>query len=137
VVHGGRAREPQSSGEPLVHTMRDVLGLARSTDEAIDMLRRRDPMVSHIVMLADASGRVAVVERAPGEPLNVRRGEGKMGLTNHFEGPWSDDPANAQVKRETSTLARKARLDELLARLHPGATVDDAIAILRDKRGVG
>src|SRR5204863_7032552 len=30
-----------------------------------------------------------------------------------------------------------ARLDELLARLHPGATVDDAIAILRDKRGVG
>ena len=35
VVHGGRARESKSSGEPLVHTMRDVLGEARSTDDAI------------------------------------------------------------------------------------------------------
>jgi hypothetical protein len=137
VVHGGRAREPRSSGEPLVHTMRDVLGQARSTDEAVEMMRQRDPMVSHIVMVADASGSVAVVERAPGEAPYVRRGTGKVDLTNHFEGPWKDDPANLQVKRETSTLARRARLDELLSRLHPGATVEDAIAVLRDKRGVG
>jgi hypothetical protein len=137
VVHGGRAREPRSAGEPLVHTMRDVLGQARSTDEAVEMMRQRDPMVSHIVMLADASGSVAVVERAPGEAPYVRRGTGKVDLTNHFEGPWKDDPANLQVKRETSTLARRARLDELLSRLHRGATVEDAIAVLRDKRGVG
>jgi hypothetical protein len=137
VVHGGRAKESRSDGEPLVHTMRDVLGLASSTDEAIELLRRREPMVSHLVMLADAGGRVAIVERAPGEPPFVRPGAGKVGLTNHFEGPWADDPANLQVKRETSTLARRARLDELLARLRPGATVDDAVAVLRDRRGVG
>jgi isopenicillin-N N-acyltransferase-like protein len=88
-------------------------------------------------MLADARGSLAIVERAPGEAQSVRRGSGKLGVTNHFEGPWTDDPANMQVKRETSTLARRARLDELLARLRPGATVDDALAILRDRRGVG
>jgi isopenicillin-N N-acyltransferase-like protein len=137
VVHGGRAREPRSSGEPLVHTMRDVLGQARSVEEAIALFRRREPMVSHIVMVADASGDVAVIERAPGEPPFVRRSPGKIALTNHFEGPWTNDPANAQVKRETSTLARRSRLDELLSRLRRGATVDDAVAILRDKRGVG
>jgi hypothetical protein len=137
VVHGGRAREPRTSGEPLVHTMRDVLGQASTTDDAIEMLRRHEPMVSHIVMIADARGNVAVVERAPGETPSVRRGSGKTGLTNHFEGPWSDDPANVQVKRETSTLARRARLDELLSRLHPAAGVADAVAILRDRRGVG
>jgi isopenicillin-N N-acyltransferase like protein len=137
VVHGGRAREPRSSGEPLVHTMRDVLGQARSTEDAIGMFRQRDPMVSHIVVLADGSGQVAVVERAPGEVPFVRRGTGKLGVTNHFEGPWSEDPANRQVKRETSTLARRARLDELLARLGPGATVEKAIGILRDKKGLG
>lgn len=60
-----------------------------------------------------------------------------MALTNHFEGPLMEDPANVQVKRETSTLARRARLDELLSKLPPRATVPDAIAILRDKRGVG
>jgi len=137
IVHGGRARDPRSSGEPLVHTMRDVLGEARSTRHAVDMLRVREPMVSHIVMLADGSGDVAVVERAPGEPPFVRWGTTKTALTNHFEGPWADDPANAQVKRETSTLARRARLDELVARLPPAATVKDVIGILRDKRGTG
>jgi isopenicillin-N N-acyltransferase like protein len=137
VVHGGRAREPQSAGEPLVHTMRDVLGQARSTEDAIEMFRRRVPMVSHIVMLADAAGSLAVVERAPGEVPSIRRGSSKVALTNHFEGPWTEDPANMQVKRETSTLARRARLDELLSKLPARATIRDAIAILRDKRGVG
>ena len=137
VVHGGRAREPRSTGEPLVHTMRDVLGQARSTEDAIELLRRHEPMVSHIVMLADAAGSAAVVERAPGEAPFIRRGSSKMALTNHFEGPLMEDPANVQVKRETSTLARRARLDELLSKLPPRATVPDAIAILRDKRGVG
>src|SRR5262249_19117819 len=86
---------------------------------------------------ADAAGRVAVVERAPGDAPYVRRGAQETGLTNHFEGPWADDPANLQVKRETSTLARRARLEELLARLPHGAGIDDAIAVLRDKPGLG
>jgi len=137
VVHGGRAREVRSTGEPLVHTMRDVLGQARSTDEAVALLRGREAMVSHIVMLADRAGEIAIVERAPGEAVWVRRGKGKVGLTNHFEGPLAADPANRQVEQETSTLVRRARLDELLDRLPRGAAVSDAIAILRDKRGPG
>jgi hypothetical protein len=137
VVHGGRAREAKSCGEPLVHTMRDVLGEARSTEDAVRSLAASEPMVSHIVMLVDAAGDVAVVERAPGEPPSVRRGSGKVALTNHFEGPWANDPANLQVKADTSTLARRARADELLGRLLRGAGIEDVIAMLRDKRGQG
>jgi hypothetical protein len=137
VVHGGRAREARNSGEPLVHTMRDVLGEARGTEEAVRALAAREPMVSHIVMLVDARGEFAVVERAPGEPQSVRRGSSKMALTNHFEGPWANDPANLQVKSDTSTLARRARAEELLARLPKGAGVEEIIAMLRDKRGPG
>jgi hypothetical protein len=137
VVHGGRAREVRSSGEPLVHTMREVMAGARTTEEALAILRAREPMVSHIVMLADRAGDTAVVERAPGEIPFVRRAKNKLPLTNHFEGPLADDPANRLVERSTSTLERRARLDELLARLRPGADVEDAIAILRDKRGSG
>ncbi|HEY3593752.1 MAG TPA: C45 family autoproteolytic acyltransferase/hydrolase, partial [Polyangiaceae bacterium] len=135
VVHGARARGPSSEGEPLVHTMRDILSTAKSTDEAIAMLGQRKPMVSHIVMLADASGSMAVVERAPGEPLFVRRGTNKLGVTNHFEGPLASDPANQRVRRETTTLARRERLDELLATLPPGTGVEGALVILRDKKG--
>jgi isopenicillin-N N-acyltransferase like protein len=137
VVHGGRAREVRSSGEPLVHTMREVLAAARTTEEALAILRAREPMVSHIVMLADHGGDAAVVERAPGEVQFVRREKRKLALTNHFQGPLADDPANRQVEQTTSTIDRRARLDELLARLRPGASIEDAIAILRDKRGTG
>jgi hypothetical protein len=137
VVHGARAGSPSSDGEPLVHTMREVLATTRTTDDAIEVLGRRKPMVSHMVMVADASGATAVVERAPGEPLSIRRGHGKLGLTNHFEGPLAGDAANLRVKRETSTLVRRARLDELLDQLPAGAGVEAVLAVLRDKRGPG
>ncbi len=137
VVHGGRAREPRQVGEPIMHTMREVLGRAHTTEEALAILGRTAPMVSHLVMLADAAGDVAIAERAPGEPLFVRRGRGKVPLTNHFEGPLADDPANRRVEAVTSTRARRLRLDELLSNLSPGANVQEIVDVLRDHRAVG
>jgi isopenicillin-N N-acyltransferase-like protein len=136
VVHGARAKEPRSVGEPVVHTMREVLGQAKSTAEAVAMLAKKSAMVSHLVMIVDPSGDVAIVERVPGEEPFVRRGKGKVPLTNHLEGPFANDPANKRVEANTSTWPRRKRLDELLAALRPGATIDEAIAILRDKKGV-
>jgi hypothetical protein len=92
-------------------------------------------MVSHIVMLADASGDVAIAERAPGEPMFVRRERGKVPLTNHFEGPLADDPANRRVEAVTSTRVRRIRLDQLLDALPKGASIEDVVAVLRDKKG--
>ncbi len=137
VVHGARARKPRNVGEPVVHTMRDVLAHARTTAEAIEIVRSRPAMVSHLVMLVDASGDVAIVERAPGEQIHVRRGRGKVPLTNHFEGPLSTDPSNQRVEAVTSTKPRRIRLDELLANLGPGANVESAVSLLRDKKTVG
>jgi hypothetical protein len=137
VVHGGRAREPRREGEPVVYTMRDLLGRARTTAEAVEILAGKDPMVSHIVMIADASGDVAIVERAPGERPHVRRGRGKVPLTNHFEGPFAADPKNRAVEANTSTHARRDRLDEILANLPEGASVQQAVHILRDKKAKG
>jgi hypothetical protein len=137
VVHGGRARTPRSQGAPIAATLREVLGEARDTRGALAALARRDPMVAHFVFIADAQGDVAVVERAPGEPAFVRRGGARIGLTNHFEGPLADDPRNARVERETTTLARRQRLDELLAALPDGAVAPDAVRVLRDRRAAG
>lgn len=137
VVHGGRAKEPRTVGEPVVQSLRDVLGRARTTAEALELLRAKEPMVSHLVMIADASGDIAVVERAPGVPMFVRRGRGKVALTNHFEGPLASDPANLRVQQVTSTLPRRKRLDELLENLPPGASVERVVDILRDKKGPG
>ena len=92
-------------------------------------------MVSHIVFVADGAGRFAVVERAPGVDAFVRdaKSHGTLAVTNHFEGPLASDPKNLRVRATTSTLARRARIDELLAGIAPhSVTPASALAMLRD-----
>jgi hypothetical protein len=138
VIHGARARAARPSGDPVAMTVRDLLGRARTTAEAAALAAESDPMVPHLLLVADSAGDAAVIERAPGEPSYVRRPEGpKVPLTNHFEGPLAQDPANLRVMSTTSTKARRQRLDEILANLSPGATVEQAVQVLRDRGGVG
>jgi isopenicillin-N N-acyltransferase-like protein len=133
VVHGARAAEPSTTGLPVAFSLRQALEHAHDTDEAVAILRAQPVMVSHIVFAADAQGRFAVVERAPGVEAFVRETRAAVGVTNHFEGPLAADPKNLRVRASTTTLARKRRVDELLARIAPrGATVESALAILRD-----
>lgn len=136
-VNGARAGEPSYDGTPLVLILRDVLEHARSVDEAIRVARRHRPMVSHLVLVADGDERdFAVIERST-ERFEVRRGRDLLALTNHFETALRDDPKDAAVRKKTSTLARRARLDELLAAARGHLDVPRAVGILRDRRAVG
>ena len=135
VVHGGRAREPRTEGEPVVFTLREVLERAHDTNEAVAILSSQNVMVSHIVFVADAAGHFAIVERAPGEPAFVRKNvdDSRVALTNHFEGPMSADPKNQAIRAHTTTLARRAKLDEMLDAVGPHeGDVPRAVAMLRD-----
>lgn len=134
VVHGGRAREPQAMGEPVVHALRRVLSEARTTEDAARLLAERAPMVSHIVIATDAHGRSAAIERAPGFPDAVRFLPPRAATTNHFESALKDDPKNLRVRSGTSTLPRRARADRLLADL-PATPVTPLAAaqLLRDR----
>ncbi len=141
VVHGGRAREPRAEGVPVAFSMREVLGQAEDADQAAAILAREAVMVSHIVFLADARGRFVVVERAPGEPAHIRSAEvlpGRATVTNHFEGPLAGDPRDAEVRAHTTTLARRARIDELVRALPPESVTPRAmVELLRDHRCAG
>jgi hypothetical protein len=134
-VQGARAGEPTTEGIPVVLSTRDALARAHDTPEAVAILKTQPVMVSHLVFVVDAAGRAAVVERAPGVPAFVRESFQSMALTNHFEGPLAADPKNVRVRERTSTVARRRRADELLARVAPhSARAEDALAILRDHR---
>jgi isopenicillin-N N-acyltransferase like protein len=140
VVHGARAGEPVAEGMPVAFALREVLERAHDTGEAVDILRSQQVMVSHIVFVGDAAGRFAVVERAPGAAAFVRdaKTHGTIAVTNHFEGPLSSDPKNQRVRAATSTLARRARIDELLAGVAPhSVTPRSALAMLRDHECAG
>ena len=136
VVHGGRAGEPSNQGEPVVHALRRVLGTAKNAREASAALQEREPMVSHIVVVVDARGDAAVVERVPGKVPHVRWLKGKEVVTNHFLGISADDPKNQKVRENTSTIARHRRGEQLLGEIRGPASVKDAVRLLRDRRGL-
>jgi len=136
IVNGARAGEPRTEGTPVIFALRDVLERAHDTTEAVAMLRDQKPMVSHIVFVGDARGWFAVVERAPGTEAFVRaawQDPDRVAVTNHLEGPLANDPKNDAVRKGTTTLPRRARIDELLSAIGPHeADVPRAIATLRD-----
>ncbi len=135
VVHGARAGEPSASGQPVLLGVREALGEGRTADEVAAWLAARDPMVSHVVLVADAAGGARVVERVPGREAHVRSGALPLALTNHLEGPSARDPKNDRVRETTSTVARRARLDVILSE-DPAPTERDLMAVLRDRRDV-
>lgn len=137
VVHGGRAGETRVRGEPVVHALRAVLSNATGLGQALAELERHPPQVSQILVLADASGRTASVERVPGSPDHVVLFGQAAAVTNHFRGPASTDPKNLAILRNTSSIARKKRADELLRSLPLPVRPEDAVQLLRDRRGVG
>jgi isopenicillin-N N-acyltransferase like protein len=141
VVHGARGGTPEAEGEPVVHALRRVLSTAHDTEEALRALAEQPAMVSHILILNDLHGRAVAVERVPGKANFVRFLPSKAATTNHFEGPGAEDPKNLSVRAQTSTLPRRTRADELLARVparrSTSDAVNDAIALLRDRRGTG
>ncbi len=136
-VNGGRARDNETKGLPVIASLRDTLERAHGTAEATAILASQDVMVSHIVFVADGKGNVAIVERAPHEKANVIQSfadPSRVSLTNHFEGPMKDDPKNLAVRKSSTTVARKARLDELLPMVQDGsATPSTMLAMLRDR----
>jgi isopenicillin-N N-acyltransferase-like protein len=134
VVHGARGGEFVTLGEPVVHAVRRVLGQARTTEEALALFDRRPAMVSHLVVVQDALGHAARIERAPGRNATLIE-LGELGVvSNHFEGPLSADPKNLRVMRDTSTVARRARGDALI-REHSGPiTAVQLAAWLRDRK---
>ncbi len=137
VVHGGRAGEPQTLGEPVVHALRRVLSTAKTVDEAIRALDERSSMVSHIVVLTDATGRSVALERVPGRSSYVHELTERDVVTNHFTGPSASDPKNLAVRAKTSTLDREARGRELIAPPSGPFDAAGAVGLLRDRKGPG
>jgi hypothetical protein len=137
-VNGARAGTPRSEGLPVVFGLREALARATTTGEAVEILLRQEVMVSHLVFVADASGTFAVVERVPGQPGHVRTtfdDPQRVVLTNHFEGPFAEDPRNRTVKETTSTLGRRKRGEELVQQtLDNKATPTTLLSMLRDHK---
>lgn len=133
VVHGARAGATRAEGEPVVHTVRRLLSVAKTTEEAVELLSGTQPMVSHLLILQDEQSDAVVVERAVDHPPTVRQLASLAAVSNHFEGPLHADPKNERVRQTTSTLERRARGDALIATAPRKVSPRQVLAWLRDR----
>lgn len=123
------------AGQPSILLVADVLQQDTTVEQAIERIRAARVFVSDIYLLADATGALAVVEKTPRE-TGVRRGKGVISATNVAMTPEISRRTGPPTS-SSSSPARQARMDELLAR--PRSLLDpaSAVAILRDRRGKG
>lgn len=136
VAHGGRAGNLDVTGQPVLQTLRYVMGHAHNTKEAVAILESRKPMVSHIVIVTDGTGDSRVVERVPKHPAYTYSVPERAVVTNHFNGPSATDPRNVRVRNTTSTLERQRRGEQLLAELQGPAAPENLVTWLRDRNAV-
>jgi len=132
-VNAWSAGETSSAGEPATLVAADVLERARNLAEAVGILQKALVFVSDIYVVADGkTGELAVVEKTPTRST-VRYADNRILAANHPETP---DFAGARLAASSTSLYRRERLEELLAREGP-LDAKSALRVLRDRRGKG
>ncbi len=141
-LNPARTNDPPEEGAPLPLVLRTVLEQADTLEHAVEILREAELRGSGIVLIADGMRREAVVmELAARDRENRRvvRGEDEavVWATDHMiDEAFEGDVQNDWVRRYGSSGYRQRRLEELL---DTGEPIDPtrAVAVLRDRRGVG
>ena len=137
VLNAGASDARDRAGRPSTLMVRDILQGAEDLDQAIDIARRSDVMITDLLTVGDGqTGELAVLEKTPARVL-VRRATDRIVVTNHLLHPDAKhDRTNAQRMRDGTTVRRMSRLAELVEAAGP-LDPRGAIAILRDRRGPG
>ncbi|MDP2305684.1 MAG: C45 family autoproteolytic acyltransferase/hydrolase [Pseudomonadota bacterium] len=137
-VLAGASDAPIRPGAPMIFIVREILEQARSLDDARAILDARRGFVSEGLLVVDGTrGEGAVFEVTP-DQVEVLPADGAIALSNHFRSAaLGDDLANQQRMAEGTTIARLARMEELIAPEHGPIDLSRALTILRDRAGVG
>lgn len=130
--------------DPMIFVVREILEHARSLDDVRNILDARRGFVSEGILAVDGdAGDGAVFEVTSAEVTRLPFGEdprfgSAIALSNHFRGERRvNDAANHLRRIEGTSVARLARMEELIAVDRGVIDHDRAVAILRDRAGVG
>ncbi|MFZ5481607.1 MAG: C45 family autoproteolytic acyltransferase/hydrolase, partial [Myxococcota bacterium] len=136
-VLAGASDAPVRAGAPMIFAVREVLESARTIGEARAVLERRRGFVSEGILVVDGRrGEAAVLEVTPDDVTVLPATGDAIALSNHFRGAHAYDLATLRRRAEGTSVARLARMEELLATAPP---LDDVVAasLLRDREGPG
>ncbi|MBL9137316.1 MAG: hypothetical protein JNK85_15695 [Verrucomicrobiales bacterium] len=137
-LNGAPSHLPGSAATPTCLVAREVLQEARSIEEAVEIIRRRQVFVSALFLVGSRTdGRFVVVEKTP-ERMAVREPattDETLVCANHYlTTELAADPINLSYRDTDTSVARFDRLTELLR--EDGGVVNAArtAVILRDRK---
>ena len=122
----------------MIFIVREILESARSIEDARRILDSRRGFVSEAILIVDGKrGEGAVLEVTPDQVEVIPAGDA-IAQANHFRSPdLADDEMNKLRMEGGTTVARLARMEELIAPENGPIDLDRALAILRDRGGPG
>lgn len=140
VLNAGPPSYPGSSKTPVSILAREILQYASNIEEAMEIAQKREVFVAENFIISSAKdGKTVVIEKSPEATIlydkNINNAH-ELVCSNHFQSDFfNTNEENLTAKKETSTVHRYERMNELLV-AKKQLNVVDAIAILRDLKGV-
>jgi isopenicillin-N N-acyltransferase like protein len=134
-LNAAPSKMPLASKTPISVLAREILQYASNIDEAITIANRRETFVSELLMIGSANDHTSVIiEKSPEKTVVYRQTGSVLTCSNHYQSTELEAQNTDQYKN-TSTLYRKKRIDQLV-NTHVPLNPQLVANILRDQKGI-
>jgi len=136
-INAAKSSLPTASRMPISLLTREILQYASNTQEAIDIVRKRDVFVSETFMVSSAKeNKTILIEKGPHKIDVFDTNDEIVVCSNHYQSPlFESDRDNTANILESDSKFRFDRMQQLIAEHYPLSPVK-AAEILRDKKGL-
>jgi len=137
-INAGKSRIPLIAKTPISLVAREILQYAGTTEEAVEIAKKREVFVSEALMVGSAAERKAILIEVAPNNLGVYEvtNSNQLICSNHFQSEeYSNDRRNNKTRVESHSTYRFTRMQELLEGSE-GIRPVDAAEILRNKEGL-
>jgi isopenicillin-N N-acyltransferase-like protein len=136
-LNASKSDIPFAAKEPISILAREILQYAATIEEANRIAQRSETFVSESLLIGSAADdKAVIIEKSPQKMDVYESGKDYLVCANHYQGnAFIQDSVNINNIKDTDSKSRFDRMNQLMSRAYP-MDVDQAAAILRDKRGV-
>ncbi|WP_037577078.1 C45 family peptidase [Sporocytophaga myxococcoides] len=136
-INAAKSDPPLGSATPISLVAREILQYASTIDEANKIASQRKTFVSESILVGSANeNKAAIIEKSPNKQGLFKSNQNYIVCSNHYQSEvYANDPLNIQNKKESSSLYRYERMNQLIGK-YPKIGVTETAQILRDKNGL-
>ena len=138
-INAGKSDLPFKAKTPISLLCREILQYASTTEQAIEIARKRSVFVSESIMVSSVQdGKVVLIEISPKkiDVFQVNPSEQALICTNHFQSDaYQNDKNNLQQIQKSHSVYRYKKLKELIEQ-NKTITPETIASILRNTEGL-